>query len=148
MLTKQIAFYLACSITAFGALVHILAPFIGEYWYSFMRAPSIVVLSSANGTLLAPISAICIGSAMFICSLYAVSAYKESFALPFQTPMLYAISFILLARGVSIVPIYLFTSYSFNTFDLSASALWFISGVGFLKLTRYSNGSTSVSDRR
>ncbi|MCW8876718.1 MAG: hypothetical protein OQK51_06630 [Kangiellaceae bacterium] len=139
MLKIRIAFSLACSITLFGSIIHLVAPFIGEYWYSFMRAPSIIVLSSANGTLLAPISAVCIGIAMFVCSMYAVSAYKDSLILPAQTPILLVVSILFLTRGLIIAPVYFLTTYSINAFDLTSSVLWFITGASFLQLFCHKN---------
>lgn len=125
------AFLIGASIALFGALIHWLAPFIGPDWYAFLHSPPSVVDSARTGTLLAPIGAAVIGLLMFICTLYGLAGAGSMPRLPLLKTGLTTIATICLLRGLLLIPALVLAADRLTMFDIVASLIWFIAGLGF-----------------
>ena len=132
-MSKRIAHFsllVASAIALFGAAIHWIAPALGPDWYAFLHAPAAAVASARNGTAFGPLGAFIIGTLMFACALFGLSARGDLRYLPFTRAALVVISFICLTRGLIIVP-YIIIVPKVSAFGLVASAIWFVAGVGF-----------------
>ncbi|MEO8803652.1 MAG: hypothetical protein ABI304_00650 [Rudaea sp.] len=121
---------LATAIALFGAAIHWIAPLLGPDWYAFLHAPAAAVASARNGTAFGPSGAIVIGALMFACALFGLSARGDLRYLPFTRAALVVISFICLVRGLIVIP-YIIILPRVPPFELVASLIWFVAGVGF-----------------
>ncbi len=126
----HLSLLVAATIALFGAIIHWVAPAIGPDWYAFLHAPPAAVESARNGSAFGPVGAFVIGSLMFACTLFALSGRGDLRYLPFTRAALIVISFICIVRGLIIVP-YIVILPSVEPFELVASAIWFVAGVGF-----------------
>lgn len=117
-------------IGAFAAIWHLLCVIGGPGWYAFARAPQVVVESAAEGTFLAPISAMVIAGLMFTCTAYSFSGAGLIRRIPLLKTALVVISIICLVRALIVIP-YLLSS-KLDIWELVASAVWFFVGVCFL----------------
>lgn len=132
-MSKRIAHFallVASAIALFAAGIHWIAPLLGPDWYAFLHAPAAAVASARNGTAYGPSGALVIGALMFACALFGLSARGDLPYLPFTRAALVVISFICLARGLMIVP-YVIILPSAESFELVASLVWFLAGLGF-----------------
>jgi hypothetical protein len=128
---SKFPFLLAAGIALFGAIIHWVAPFVGVDWYGFLTAPQDVVDSARNGTMLAPVGAAIIGLLMFACAMYAFSGAGLSRRLPLTKTALAVISAICLLRGLLLIPFLIRFPLAVSTFDIVASAVWFVAGAAF-----------------
>ncbi len=132
-MSKRIAHFsllVAATTALFGAIIHWVAPAIGPDWYAFLHAPPAAVESARNGSAFGPMGAFVIGALMFACTLFALSGRGDLRYLPFTRAALIVISFICIVRGLIIIP-YIVVLPSVESFELVASAIWFVAGVGF-----------------
>ena len=58
-------------IASAAAMWHLLCLFGGPSWFAFARAPQLIIDSSVQGTLLAPIGTIIVASLMFASAVFA-----------------------------------------------------------------------------
>jgi hypothetical protein len=124
--------WLSVAIAIFGVAIHIGAIFGGPTWFEFFGAPPVVVASARVGTLLAPLASVAIGVLMATCALFALSALGIVRRLPLLRPMLVLIACITLLRALSLVPIAILKPSLLNTFEVVASIVWGLAGIGFV----------------
>jgi hypothetical protein len=124
--------YLTTVISAVGSVIHLAAIPMGAPWLRTFRAPRCVVQSAEQGTLLAPVSALVIAALMALCASYALSALTLFPKLPFLRPALLAIGLLGCLRGIAVVPLFALNWSAVTTFDIIATSIWFVAGVGFL----------------
>ena len=118
-------------IAGFAAVWHLLMIVGGPSWYAFARAPQYIVDSAKEGTFIAPLGAVAIAALMFICTAYSFSGAGLFGKIPLLKLALPIISFICLARGLYISPIF-YSLKVLGTWHLVASSVWFFVGVCFL----------------
>jgi hypothetical protein len=128
----RFAFLLAAGISLFGALIHLVAPWLGPEWYAFLQAPASVVASARAGGLLAPAGAVAIGLLMLLCSVYALAGAGRLRWLPLAPMVQGTVAAVCLLRGLLVLPyLYKFPERLW-TFDVVASFVWLAAGLGFL----------------
>lgn len=118
-------------IAILTALWHLLCIFGGLNWFVFARAPSIVIQSVQQGTLLAPILTIIIALLMFISALYAFSCAGIIRKLPWLKTATITISFLCLLRVILVVPL-LWVNHFNDLWQVIATTLWLFVGMSFL----------------
>lgn len=123
--------WMAAIVSFLGALIHLGAIFGGAAWYEFFGAPPMVVRSAREGTLLAPVGALIITALMAMCALYALSALGVVRRLVLLKSMLVAIAAVTLLRALSTAPIAFMRPELITTFEIVASMIWGLAGVGF-----------------
>lgn len=128
---SKAAFSIASGIALFGAIIHWIAPFIGYDWYAFLGAPRWVLDSVRHQTPAAPVGIVIIGGLMAICGLYSLSGAAVIPRLPLLRTGIVTIALICLARGLLLLPYLLLVPGTFTAFNVTASAIWFIAGLGF-----------------
>lgn len=124
---------LAAGISFVGAAIHVLALFGGATWYAFFHAPPQVVESAQAGTLLAPASAVIIAVLMAMCGTYALSAGQYIRRLPLLKTGLLAIGALCLIRGLLLIPLAVKRPELIDTFEVIASVIWALAGMGFVQ---------------
>lgn len=123
--------WLAAAIAVFGSLIHLAAIAGGPEWYLFFGAPPAIVASAREGTWLAPIATLVIALLMAGCAAYACSAIGVIARLPLLRPVLAAIGALCLVRALILIPVGVFYPQLLTTFEIVASAVWGIAGIGF-----------------
>ena len=118
-------------IATSAAIWHLLCLYGGVSWFIFARAPSMVIQSVQQGTLLAPISTTIIALLMFICGLYAFSCAGMIKKLPLLKTAVLFISMLCLLRVVIVLPILWNSSFS-DLWQIIATSVWLFVGVSFL----------------
>ena len=126
------AFYIAAGIAVFGALIHWIAPVLGPDFYAFLRAPAVVVQSARQHTWLAPVGALVIGMLMLVCALYALSGAGLIRPLPLLKTGILVTGVICLVRGLAVLPFLLLMPKTVTAFNIIASLIWFICGLGYV----------------
>lgn len=124
--------YLAGIIALIGVAIHIAAIFAGPNWYAYFGAPPQIVQSAREGTWLAPISTMIITILMAICAAYAFSALGVIRRLPFLRTGLAGMASICLIRALILWPLMIHHPELRNTFEIAASIVWGLAGVGFV----------------
>jgi hypothetical protein len=122
---------LAMVIAAVGAAIHLAAILGGPAWYAFFDAPPFIVASARAGTWLAPVGAAVIAGLMTLCAAYAASALGLVRRLPLLRLGLAAIAAMCLVRALLLIPAVVRYPELLNTFQLVASAVWGLAGLGF-----------------
>lgn len=89
--------------TAVAGLIHLMIPLGGPAWYAFFGAPRHLVRMAEAHALYPNVSCVMIAAGLFVCSAYAFSGARLLPALPLLRPMLAAIAFVFLLRGVGFV---------------------------------------------
>ncbi len=130
--TTTIWIYLAAVIALIGIVIHIGAIVGGASWYSYFGAPPSIVESAKSGTLLAPLSAALIAGLMALCAAYAFSVLGLVKRLPLQGLALAGIAGVCLFRSLVLLPLLITHPELRNTFEILASVVWGLAGVGFL----------------
>jgi hypothetical protein len=123
--------YVAATISFVGVFIHIAAIFGGPSWFQFFGAPPVIVESSRDGTLLAPVGSSLIALLMGLCGVAALSALGVLRRLPLLRLVLAFIAAICLLRAVSVVPIAVLRPDLMNTFEVIAAIVWGLAGFGF-----------------
>lgn len=131
--TKGIfALVLGAVIFAGTAIAHLSCLFIGPSCYKAQLAPSEIIQSAINGTLLAPVATVFVSGLFFMCALFAISGAGFVKKLPFLHPALVVISVLCLFRGVATIP----SSYLFpemvSIVSILAGFIWFVVGLLYL----------------
>jgi hypothetical protein len=124
--------WLSAAIALLGVFIHIGAIFGGPTWFEFFGAPPVVVSSARAGTLLAPLGALTIAALMAVCGLFALSALGVVRRLPLLRPTLSLIACITLLRALSLVPVAILKPNLLNAFEVVASLVWGLAGIGFV----------------
>lgn len=128
---SKAAFSIASGIALFGAAIHWIAPFLGYDWYAFLGAPRWVLEAVRQRSLVAPAGVLVIGGLMATCALYSLSAASVIPRLPLLRLGIVTIALICLARGLVLLPFLVLVPGTFTPFNVIASAVWFIAGLGF-----------------
>jgi len=128
----KILLYIAAAISTFTALAHLSCIILGESCYRTQLAPDIIIQSSIDGSLLAPLGTIIVSLIFLLCAAYALSAIYQSIKLPFTTLAIYTISLICLLRGIATIPLSYMAPDLVTTFTMASGALWFLTGAFFL----------------
>jgi len=123
--------YLAGSIAAVGALLHLAAIAGGPAWYAFFNAPPQVVASAHAGTWLAPVSTSIIAILMGLCAAYAFSAVGRFRRLPLPRLMLGGMAGVCLLRALVTIPLAINHPQLRNTFEIVSAVAWGVAGIGF-----------------
>ena len=79
-------------IAGLAAIWHLLCIVGGPSWLAFARAPPVIIESSRQGTMLAPIGAAIIAGLMFACTAYSFSSAGLIRRIPLIKPALVTIS--------------------------------------------------------
>jgi hypothetical protein len=122
----------AAGIAIFTALSHMSCLVIGESCYRAQLAPSIIIQSAIDGTMIAPIGTTVISALFILCAAYALSATKIITRLPLLTVGIYTISVLCMFRGVSTVPLSFMYPDMVSSFSIMAGIAWFITGLLYL----------------
>ena len=118
-------------IFSLAAIWHLLCIIGGPAWFTFARAPSAIVISAQQGTLLAPIGTIIVALLMFTCTLYAFSGSGLIRKIPLLKTALITISILCLLRVMVVFPSLLYSSFT-DTWQLIATSVWLFLGICFL----------------
>ena len=89
--------------TTAAGLVHLMIPLGGPAWYAFFGAPRHLVRMVEAHALYPTVSCVVIAAGLFVCSAYAFSGAQLLPALPLLRPVLAAIAFVFLLRGVAFI---------------------------------------------
>ncbi len=127
----QVWVILAGVISLVGVVIHIGAIFGGVAWYVYFGAPHGIVESARQGTWLAPLGASVIAGLMALCAAYAFSAIGVIPRLPLLRTGLAVIATICLLRAIVLWPLMISHPELRNTFEIVASIVWGLAGVGF-----------------
>jgi hypothetical protein len=122
---------LAGIIAGLSAVWHLLCIVGGPSWFIFARAPSVIITSAQQGTLLAPIGTIIVAALMFSCTIYAFSGAGLIRKIPLLKSALVTISILCLLRVVVVAPSLLYSSFA-DTWQVIATSVWLFVGVCFL----------------
>lgn len=130
------ALMVAAGIALFGAMIHLVGPWLEAeteaQWYDYWGAPPQIVEGARAGVWTA--SAVCaaIGAAMLLAGLYALSAAGVGRRLPLTRAALWVLAPLCLLRGLVLIPLWFHAPDRVGVFEVVASAVWFVAGVGFL----------------
>lgn len=124
--------YLAGIIALIGVAIHIAAIIGGPSWYAYFGAPPSIVQSARDGTWLAPVGGLIIAGLMAICAAYAFSALGVIRRLPLLRTGLAGMAIICLLRAFVLWPLMINHPALRNTFEIVASIVWGLAGVGFV----------------
>lgn len=129
--TSEALIRFAALSAAAGAAIHLAAIIGGPSWYAYFGAPAQIVASAREGTWLAPVSAAGIAFLMGICSAYACSAIGVIGRLPLLRTMLAGMATICLLRALMLFPFAYLHPHLVTIFEIVASLIWGIAGLGF-----------------
>jgi len=118
-------------IAGLSAIWHLLCIIGGSTWFIFARAPTAIITSAQQGTLLAPVGTIIVAMLMFTCTLYAFSATGIIRKIPLLKTALITISTFCLIRVGAVVPSLLHSKFS-DTWQLGATSVWLFVRICFL----------------
>lgn len=124
--------YLAGIIALIGVAIHIAAIIGGPSWYAYFGAPPSIVQSARDGTWLAPVGGLIIAGLMAICAAYAFSALCVIRRLPLLRTGLAGMATICLLRAFVLLPLMINHPVLRNSFEIVASIVWGLAGVGFV----------------
>ena len=122
---------LAAAIAAVGAFIHLAAIPAGPAWYAYFGAPPSVVESARAGTWPAPVGAFVIALLMATCAWYACAALGAVRRPPLLRTGLATMAVICLVRAFLLPAVAMTHPEVRNTFEVVASILWGLAGVGF-----------------
>jgi hypothetical protein len=122
---------LAAAIAAVGAIIHVVAIPAGPAWYAYFGAPASVVDSARAGTWPAPVGALVIALLMATCAWYACAALGAVRRPPLLRTGLATMAAICLVRALLLPAVAMTHPEVRNTFEVVASILWGLAGVGF-----------------
>jgi hypothetical protein len=91
--------------TMLAALLHLAMPFGGPSWYTFLRAPDVIVRMAGAGHPYPAFMCLVIATLLVLCTLYAVSGAGIILRLPWLRTGLTVIAAGFLARGLSFIPL-------------------------------------------
>lgn len=114
-----------------SAIWHLLCILGGPSWFAFARAPQLIIDSSVQGTLLAPIGTIIVASLMFASAVFAFSAVGIIHKVPLLKPALITIATLCTLRGLIAIPTFT-TSNGVDVWQIVASSVWLYVGICFL----------------
>ena len=118
-------------IAGLAAVWHLLCILGGPAWFIFARAPSVIIASAQQGTLLAPIGTIIVAALMFTCTIYALSGAGVIRKIPLLKSALVTITILCLLRVVVVIPSLLYSSFT-DTWQVIATSVWLFVGICFL----------------
>ncbi|MBC3872073.1 hypothetical protein [Undibacterium flavidum] len=124
--------YLAGIIALIGVVIHLATIVAGPSWYVFFGAPPKIVQSARDGTWIAPVGGLVIAGLMAICAAYAFSALGVIRRLPLLRTGLAGMATICLLRALVLWPLMINHPELRNTFEIVASIVWGLAGVGFV----------------
>jgi len=111
------------------AISHMSCIFLGPECFKAQLAPSALIESSRNGTLLAPIATIIISFLFILCSAFSLSATGVIKKLPFTYYALGTLAILCTIRGIATIPLSLIFIEMVTTFSLVAGFIWFVVGL-------------------
>ncbi|WP_440903075.1 hypothetical protein ACMZOO_09170 [Catenovulum sp. SX2] len=135
MYKKNISTAMLCAFAAiagFTAFAHMSCIYLGPSCYQAQMAPTELIESAKNGTLLAPIATVFVSALFVICGLFALSAAGLIKRLPLLTTASYSISAVCLVRGLATIPLSFIFPQMVSGFSVVAGITWFIAGLLFL----------------
>jgi hypothetical protein len=118
-------------IASASAIWHLLCIIGGPSWFAFARAPEQIIVSSQQGTLLAPIGTVIVASLMFACTIFAFSAVGFIRKVPLLKSALITIAILCTLRGLIGIPTFV-NSTGLDLWQIIASAVWFYVGICFI----------------
>lgn len=130
--TGRLSLIVAGAGLAFGALLHLVALVGGPAWIGFVGAPPAIVDSARAGTWLAPVTTLGIGAILAVGAGYAFAGAGWLRRLPFMIWVLRIVAFVLILRGLMVVPMAARANFAaaFDAFHVAASA--FVLAIGCL----------------
>jgi hypothetical protein len=118
------------AIIAFGtALAHFSCIFFGIECYSAQMAPQSIILSSQNGTFLAPAATVVASIIFAALGFYALSGAGLIRKLPFLTFGIYSISVVCVVRGLLPLQLWVRHPEKVNNAALLVGLLWLFTGL-------------------
>jgi len=138
---------IAAAIAAVGALIHVAAIFGGAPWFEFFGAPPQIVASARAGTWLAPVGSLVIAGLMLVCCWYAAATLGLFRKPPLHRTGLATIAGLCLLRGLSALPLAVFRPELITTFEMIASVVWFLAGLGFAVAFRAARAGANISSK-
>lgn len=118
-------------MSSLAALLHIGVIIGGPAWYRFFGAGEQMVSMAENGSLYPAIVTFFIALILSIWALYAFSGAGLMRRLPFLRPALIIIAGIYLVRGLGIVPLFILSPETVNSFMLWSSIIVTIFGLSY-----------------
>jgi hypothetical protein len=103
----------------------------GPAWYAYFGAPPSVIDSARAGTWPAPVGALVIALLMATCTWYACAALGAVRRPPLLRMGLATMAVICLVRALLLPPLAVAHPELRNTFEVVASILWGLAGIGF-----------------
>ncbi|WP_338849173.1 hypothetical protein V8J88_09500 [Massilia sp. W12] len=122
----------ACGIALFGALIHLLAPWLGAEWYAFLGAPAAAVESARVQGAYAFWSGIGIGGLMLLSAAYAWDVAQVRMRLPLTRAAVCTLTLLCTVRGGLIFPLLWRHGDKLTAFDITGSLVWLVAGLGFV----------------
>jgi hypothetical protein len=113
----------AAGLSGIAALLHIAIVFGGGPWYRFFGAGEKMASAAESGRAYPAIVTLGIATVLFAWAAYALSAAGSIQPLPFLKWCLAAITAIYLARGLAIVPVFLFARQYASPFLIWSSVI-------------------------
>lgn len=109
--------------TATASLLHIAIIFGGPEWYRFFGAGEEMATMAEQGSIIPTAVTLFVATVLMLWSAYALSAAGMIGKLPFRRSALVIISAIFLARGVTLLPLWLLEPEKVNGFWIVSSLI-------------------------
>lgn len=120
---------IAAFITIFTAFAHLSCIYFGPECFSSQMAPSVIVESAKEGTLLAPLGAVFVSIIFIILGCYALSAAGVVRKLPLLKLGIYSIAFLCIIRGVLPLQLWLRQPDKVSELVLYVGLVWLLTGL-------------------
>lgn len=111
------------------AVAHLSCLILGPQCYSVQMAPSVIIESAQQGTLLAPLANVLVSGLFVVMALYALSAAKLICTLPYLNAVIYLISALCIIRGLLPLQLWLRQPDRVSNAVLIVGILWLVTGV-------------------
>ena len=112
-----------------AAILHLGVIAGGPDWYRFFGAPESYALAAAQGSIVPALVAAAIAAILAIWAAFALSGAGRLIRLPLLRTALVTITAIYLARGLLLIPTFLYVPYPEGAFDYWSSAIVLIYGL-------------------
>lgn len=124
-----IALLVVALIAVLVAIAHASCIYFGTECYRAQMAPEVIVESSVDGTLLAPLGTMLASLLFFVCAGYALSSARIIRSLPLLTVAVYTISTLCIFRGFVIIADVVFAPQFVTLVNVLVSGIWFSCGL-------------------
>lgn len=125
------ALLLAALLLIVTAVAHLSCIVLGPACYQAQLAPSEVVQSALEGTMLAPLATVLVSGLFLLCALYAVSSAGLIRHLPLLRPAMFCLALLFVVRGIATLPLSLMYPEMVSAFSVVAGILWLLCGLCF-----------------